>query len=73
MNPNIPMPDQSADTEQDASGYDKCEREIESLEQRVSAIEKKLGIASPADEAEPDELSQAIQGNSNPFLKAKSL
>lgn len=64
----VPMPDQSQDTEQDASGYDKCEQEIESLETRLAAIEKKLGIASPADE--PDALSSAIQGNANPFLKA---
>jgi hypothetical protein len=64
---------QSTDTEQDSSGYDKCEQEIESLEQRVSAIEQKLGIASPADEQEPDELMQAIQGNANPFKQAKSL
>lgn len=66
-----PMTYQSADTEQDSSGYDKCEQEIESLEQRVSAIEQKLGLASPAEE--PDELTQAIQGNANPFKQAKSL
>ncbi len=65
-----PMPDQSQDTEQDSSGYDKCEQEIEDLEARVSAIEKQLGIKQDADEQEPDPLTSAIQGNANPFLKA---
>jgi hypothetical protein len=65
-----PMPDQSQDTDQDASGYEKCEQEIESLETRVAAIEKKLGMTTPDDEQEPDALTSAIQGNSNPFLKA---
>lgn len=63
-----PMPDQSQGTEQDYSGYDKCEQEIESLEARVSAIEKQLGIKQDADE--PDPLTSAIQSNANPFLKA---
>jgi hypothetical protein len=58
MNPSIPMPDQSGDTEQDASGYEKCEQEIEDLETRVAAIEQKLGIQSPADE--PDDLQSSI-------------
>lgn len=64
----VPMPDQSQDTEQDSSGYDKCEQEIEALEARVSAIEKQLGIKQDTDE--PDPLTSAIQGNANPFLKA---
>jgi hypothetical protein len=35
------------------SKWQQCEQEIEDLESRVSAIEQKLGISSPADEAEP--------------------
>jgi hypothetical protein len=69
MTTPTPLPDQSQDTEQDASGYDKCEQEIEALTKRVEALEQKVGI-SGGDEQEPDPLTSAIQGNANPFLKA---
>lgn len=63
--PNIPLvPDQSGDENQDASGYDKCEQEIEGLEQRVSAIEAKLGINSPSDEQ--DSLASSL-ADTKPF------
>lgn len=69
--PMQPMQDDNSGEEQ--GSYQQCEQEIEDLEARVAAIEQKLGIASPADEQEPDELMQAIQGNANPFKQAKSL
>ena len=64
MDPHIPVPDQSGDTEQDASGYEKCEQEIEDLETRVAAIEARLGIQSPADE--PDDLQSSL-ASTKPF------
>lgn len=59
--------------------HDQCQQEIEELEDRVEKIEKMLGIQSPPDDGDQDPnsqgdgLSQAIAGNANPFLKAKSL
>lgn len=72
-NPMQPMPD-DGDPGDEQGSYQKCEQEIESLEERVSAIEQKLGIQPPPDEDDQqDGLSAAIAGNANPFLKAKSL
>lgn len=73
-NPMQPMQDNDGPGDEQGS-YQKCEQEIESLEDRVSAIEQKLGIQSPPDEGgdQQDGLSAAIAGNANPFLKAKSL
>ena len=47
-NPMGAMPGMDDSDEQ--GGYAQCEQEIEELEARVSAIEKKLGIQSPADD-----------------------
>lgn len=46
-------------------GYEQCEQEIEELEARVSAIEQKLGIQSPADDEDP--LKAAIAGTKGAF------
>lgn len=72
--PMQPMPD-GGDPGDEQGSYQKCEQEIESLEERVAAIEQKLGIQPPSDsdDQQGDGLSQAIAGNANPFLKAKSL
>jgi hypothetical protein len=40
--------------------WQQCEQDIEDLEARVSALEQKAGIVSPADEAE-DPLKAAIR------------
>lgn len=48
----------------DTDGIQECQHDIEELEQRVAAIEAKLGIPSPQDE--PDGLQQSIQ-NTKPF------
>lgn len=37
----------------DDSKWQQCEQDIEDLESRVSALEAKAGISSPADETEP--------------------
>lgn len=72
--PMQPLSD-GGDTGDEQGSYQQCEQEIESLEDRVSAIEQKLGIQPPSDSDDQhgDGLSQAIAGNANPFLKAKSL
>lgn len=45
---------------------DNVQQEIEELEARVSAIEQKLGIQSPADE-DDDPLKAAIAGTKGAF------
>ena len=46
-NPMGPMSNGSDDK------WQQCEQDIEDLESRVSALEAKAGISSPADETEP--------------------
>lgn len=70
-----PMPD-DGDPGDEQGSYQQCEQEIESLESRVANIEQMLGIQAPPDnddDNQRDGLTEAIQGNANPFLKAKSL
>lgn len=76
MNTNPMQSMQDANDPGDKQGsYQQCEQEIEELESRVAKIEQMLGIQPPPDndDQESDGLSQAIAGNANPFLKAKSL
>lgn len=51
-------------TDDQGSDYQQCHAAIESLEQRVATIEKRLGIQSPEDQADP--LKQSIAA-SRPF------
>lgn len=48
--PTLPNMGDSGDDSD--SKWQQCEQDIEDLEARVSAIEQKLGIGSPTDEAE---------------------
>jgi hypothetical protein len=50
-NPMGPMGGDPGD--ENDSKWQQCEQDIESLEERVSALESKAGISSPADETEP--------------------
>jgi hypothetical protein len=52
-NPMQSMGDQGDPGDENDSSLQQCEQEIEDLEARVSTIEQKLGIQSPADEPEP--------------------
>ena len=51
-NPMGAMPGMD-DSDDQGGSYEQCEQEIEALEARVSVIEKKLGIQSPADDEGP--------------------
>ena len=65
--------------ENDAQGLQKCEQDIEDLESRVSAIEQKLGMSSPADEPDskpvagpmPSMKQPRKMGGAMPFLGVK--
>ena len=51
----------------------QCEQDIEDLESRVSALEQKAGISSPADETEPAggktfPVKNSLAGGKMPFL-----
>lgn len=48
-----PMMNMGDSGDENDSKWQQCEQEIEELEDRVAAIEQKLGIQSPADEPEP--------------------
>jgi hypothetical protein len=67
MNPNIPMPDQSGDTEQDASGYEKCEQDIEALKQWAQQVGDKIGVPfTPSGDDGQDALSDSL-ASTKPF------
>lgn len=55
--------------------YQQCEQDIDALQAWAKQVGAKIGIpfTGDTDDSEPDGLSAAIQGNANPFLKAKSL
>lgn len=63
----IPLtPDQSGDTEQDASGYEKCEQDIEALKQWAQQVGQKIGVPFTSDNSEQDSLASSL-ADTKPF------
>jgi len=71
--PSNPMGPMGGDPgDENDSKWQQCEQDIEDLESRVSALEAKAGISSPADETEPGgktfPVKNAMTTGKMPFL-----